>query len=497
MARNNLFELIKTMTSGEKRAFKLFAQRYSKKVNVYVKLFEVIDKLDAYDIAYIRSKYIVPYKLEKQFPVIKNKLFHIILSSLRNQYQEKYTPFRVSRYFDEADILMNRGLIKAALSSLEKAEKCCKDSDNLLILLKILDRKTDVYRRILKAEAFKEKVHEIIEQKTAIRNSILKEYQLEQIYNDIFYLFRTGGTAETEEKLAEFHRIMAIYEKEIDKESMTIKSKHFEFLLHTIYYYCIKKMDESVKSALEHVDFLEEHPVFLEENINEYLKALNNSITIYIAQEKYDDANKVLEKVEALRYRSIVLNRFIEQRIFEIKYGSKLGICVNSKNIKEGLKLVPDIEKGVNKYKNAGLSIDRNVRFSFGLALLYFWKREWNACLDWTNKIEKIDQEASGGPAFVVGYAKLLAILCHYELGNEAFTESLLQSTRRFLIKNKRLFEPENLILKYLKRMLFIIESERFELMESFKRDLVLAQKKDADNIVFTTIGILDWLNLA
>jgi hypothetical protein len=109
-SKDKLFILIKTLNRGEKRAFKLFAKRYDKENNLYVKLFDLLDKRGTYDSKYIQKKFISSLKIEKQYPVIKNQLFNLVLSSLRKQLRESHETFKVNSQYENGVILLNRGL---------------------------------------------------------------------------------------------------------------------------------------------------------------------------------------------------------------------------------------------------------------------------------------------------------------------------------------------------------------------------------------------------
>ena len=49
-------------------------------------------------------------------------------------------------------------------------------------------------------------------------------------------------------------------------------------------------------------------------------------------------------------------------------------------------------------------------------------------------------------------FGQILNLFIHYELGNDKLLEYIVKSTYRFLLKRKRLFKVESVILRFLKK---------------------------------------------
>ncbi len=491
--KRQLFRLIKTMNRGEKRAFKLFAKKYNKEDNVYIKLFDVFDKSDSPSSSEMIYKKLKNTSLNKQIPVLKNQLFHLILANLRNQARDKNGTIYINNHFENGEILLSRGLFISALNSLEKAQKSALKYGDYLMTLKILEKKSTVFRRILPTDDFKEKLNVIHQQKNELKAFIALEDELEKNYQELYYLYRKNGLTEDAETIQTYHDLKKETDQLFDKETATVKARHYWFLFNTIYFFTIKKFERSAEISLAHIQLFEEHPTFLEKETNEYLKALNNAIAIYINFEKFDIARNIITKLDDLPISPGLNNKFIEQRIFEIKYSNQLSICVQNQEIEHGLSLIEQIEKGLFQYKNVGLSIDRHIRLSFGIALLFFWKKDWLACLEWIEKIETIEQESVGSPAFVIGYAKILKTISHLELGHISLLESLVRSTKRFLNRNNRLLPTESVVIKYLEKLAQkdIIDHEATYI--ELEKELRPVSQSEPTSNINSTVRIYNW----
>jgi hypothetical protein len=358
------------------------------------------------------------------------------------------------------------------------------------MLLKVLTKQSDVYRRLLKASQLKETIEKTHQKKSRIISLIHIENELEQIYQHIFHLYRTQGQTQKGELLKKYQDIKEACDEYYQLGPLSTKSKHYGLLIYTIYHFCVEEKEISSLYSGKHLEFFEQNPIFLKENTDEYLKALNNSIVLHLDEPK--KVNTLIAKLESITQKSNVDNLSIAQRIFEIKYSAKLAICVNQRLMDEGLELVPEISHGLTKYKHLGMSIDRYIRLGFGVALLYFWKRDWYGCLEWIGKVEDMYQE---GAAYVIGYVRILKIIAHFELQHYALAESLIKATKRYLTKNNRLFNQEHLLLKTIGKLCQIPKTKHSMEFQNLQKKLSELSKYPRQESLNSIMSILPWIN--
>lgn len=113
---DNLTSLIKTLSSAERRYFKLFSslQGGEKK---YVQIFDLIDKEGAYDATAIASKLNIP---TSQLAVHKHYLNTVLLSSLRINNEQCTEADKVYINLLDIRLLLNRRLFTQAIELIEK-----------------------------------------------------------------------------------------------------------------------------------------------------------------------------------------------------------------------------------------------------------------------------------------------------------------------------------------------------------------------------------------
>ena len=162
-----LFALINSMTRGEKRHFKSFAQRESEEGTLkYLHLFHVLDKQEFLDEEELAEKF-----NRSQLPNLKRHLYTQILISLRLQKRKNNVSIQLREYFDYANILYGRGLYLQSLRIIEKAKTLAEKINDKLILLQLLEFGKIIETRHI-TRTGTERVKNLTDDTEELRNSI-------------------------------------------------------------------------------------------------------------------------------------------------------------------------------------------------------------------------------------------------------------------------------------------------------------------------------------
>ncbi|MFH1319428.1 MAG: hypothetical protein ABII90_02085, partial [Bacteroidota bacterium] len=121
--KNNLFLLINSLSKDEKKHFKRFMLQYHKgEGNIYVRLFNAINKQNQYDRNKIISQIPIlnsPSRLAKE----KSKLYNLIMKSLSDYYYNRSENIRLKDILKQAEILYEKTLFEQCIKLLKKAKK--------------------------------------------------------------------------------------------------------------------------------------------------------------------------------------------------------------------------------------------------------------------------------------------------------------------------------------------------------------------------------------
>ena len=136
---DDIFKLIKSLEQTEKRYFKVYSSLHVKgKKNIYVRLFEAIEKQEQYDEAAIIKQFRGENFL-KQFAVTKNYLYKIILRSLRSYHSGRDKESELHEELESAKILYGKGHYKKSMKIVKKAKQVAWEYQRFEQLLSLLE----------------------------------------------------------------------------------------------------------------------------------------------------------------------------------------------------------------------------------------------------------------------------------------------------------------------------------------------------------------------
>ncbi len=116
--KNDLIQLISSLTSTEKAYFRKFAARHYKDGSTFLKLFNEMESKQK-DPEYSEKKIKERFKNEKfikQLPVTKNYLYNNILRSLNLYHSEDNIDIKISQLINNAILLNSKNLLSVLIN---------------------------------------------------------------------------------------------------------------------------------------------------------------------------------------------------------------------------------------------------------------------------------------------------------------------------------------------------------------------------------------------
>ena len=167
---DHLFRLIKTLSKGEKRFFKLYVSRLSDSENKkFIILFNAIDKQKEYDEELIlaKQKSLQP----KQFSNLKAHLYYQLLKCLKLCNSDNLDSITIIELIDYARILYSKCLYKECIKMIDKVKKMAIENDYSILLLEILELEKLVIPKTLNA-GNEQRVNQVITETVQVAESI-------------------------------------------------------------------------------------------------------------------------------------------------------------------------------------------------------------------------------------------------------------------------------------------------------------------------------------
>ncbi len=454
---SGVFELIRQMNGSEKRYFKLFASFLRKKVKTQlVELFEAIDKQKLYDEQALKKKFSHHRMLNLFFEKAKRDLFRLILKSLRNYHEGKYTEQKVANKFFEASILLDKGLFQSAKKILDKALTDASQSEFYWLMLRIREEQMHLMNN---RQFFPLQDEETIE--NTFRNffSSLKNYEnIIHYYKGPFSIMRSlqkEGFARriNRPKIEEMVKVMSA-----DIKRMSPRSKLHYYMFRVFYHFERDEFNQSFDYAslsLELFDknyFLSEYPQFQFRMLNYYL---NNCIFL----RRHASMLQAIEQMERIKTNSGVFQKSIGDTIINMKasYFIRTGDFTKAKKI---------LEPALSETNPVGkFNMHLKLLFYYHLSIMYFGTEEHKKSLKWLNRI--VNESIPDFRMDLLVFGRVLELIVNFELKNMDLVEHRTRSLYRFLLKHKRLFRFEDCLLGFFRKKLFYANNQE-ELLAAF-----------------------------
>ncbi len=456
---DDLFLLIKSLKQTEKRYFKIFASIHVKgEQNNYVKLFDAIDRQEAYD-EHALLEHFQGENFIKQFAVTKNYLYNFILRSLRAYHSGADAESKIQEEVESIKILFGKGLYKKCVKLCKKAKKLARQYDKYELLLHIIKWENEINTRYLKGDkldAFRQDSNAEIRETLEIME---QKYRLRLLEQDAFRVYRRYTRARS---AADLQAIEGILEDPAMAEGSLPRS-----FISKLRYYNIKGVHQTLLGNHDRAHqydqlrfrLFEETPHFIRENFIQYIKVQNNLLHNYQELKDWEQFESILKNVRETADRYAPNITSTEQAIiFETSYVQELQHHFRARRFDRAMEILPRVEAMLEKYDGV-IVFEFRIDILFTIAKIFFYQDDLDAALDWVNRIIIEDKPSAADD--VVCFARLLNLLIHYGLGHHELLRYEIKSTKRFLTKKKRLFQVENLLLRFLNRLAGQYETEK------------------------------------
>jgi len=431
-----LYLLIKSLTKSEKRYFKLISGTTEKQKN-YLSLFEVLDRQERYDQKTLRKKF-SHQSFSRQLHVAKNYLSNLIMKSLRGYHQHHSVNALLKSCLVDIEILFRRDMLTQCLKTIKKAEKLASRIDDHRSMLEILNWKRKVLLNISSVNDVRDSLNTLIRQEQEI---------LDDLKNESTYWSRTINlnTDEGPVRPKDHERLNT------DAPARTHRAKILQFHLR----YISETMAGNPEKAMESIDklirHLEKNPDYLKHDPGPYITALNNKIGLYLNQNKYQKVPAVLNKIREIPEKAGFRHTSpMSMKLLVRTYNVELETYRDSGQFLKGVDMIPGVRSflAINK---ENITDDYLILLHYQFAYLYFMVGNFGKALRDINVV--LNYRFNSERADVVGFARLLNMIIHYELGNYTVMRYSVDSTRRFLKKRGNLMDFERILLKLFSRL--------------------------------------------
>jgi len=157
----------------------------------------------------------------------------------------------------------------------------------------------------------------------------------------------------------------------------------------------------------------------------------------------------------------------------------------------QGLYLVPEIQEGINTFEEH-TDAHRILLFYYKIAYLHFGCGHFENALDYLNKITTLQ---SGFLRDDLHFnARLLHLICHYEIGNYGLLEYLIPSVQRTIEKGRDTSRWQKATLQFIQELNKLTASDRPAAFRRFRQKIKGLAKDPFEQKEILYLDIPSWV---
>ena len=486
---DTLFQLVRSLEKAEKRHFKLYIKRSSGNEDLKViELFDALDRLIHYDETILLKRLKTIKK--PQLANIKVHLYKQLLSSLRLLKSTESIDLQLNEQFDFAHILYKKGLFTQSLKILDKAKETAKANRkvNFLLAAITLEKRIETLHITRTMQTRAEQLSQEINE---VNDRISKLTKLSNLAMLLYSWFIQNGHARNrkdEDNLDQYLKV------NLPLDAWTPNGFYEKlFLYQSLSWHAYIKLDflKYYRYSKKWVTIFEDDPLMMRVETGHYIKGLHTLLNAHFDLRNYKQFNVVLKQFEkfSLTDRVRLHDNFRTQAFIYIN-SAKINQHCMSGTFKEGIAEVPGVLK-VLKADELFIDEHRIMVFNYKIASLYFGSADYDTCIDY---LQKIINENFGGESDLQGYARLMHLIAHYEIGNYDLMEYLTKSVYRFMSKKNNLTVVEEEMFKFLRKSFHVTRINMQYELETFLEKIKVLKTNRYEARTFAYLDIISWL---
>ncbi len=487
---DNLFSLISSLEKSEKRHFKLYIKRSSAKEDLkIIRLFDAFDKLQDYDEKLLLKK--LDGITKPQLYNLKTHLYKQLLASLRLLKTTDNTDLKLSEHLDNARLLYNKGLKLQSLHILEKAKELAKANQKINFLVQVISLEKKIETLHITRSTL-EKTESLTKEASAVSGHIDRVTRLSNLALLLYRWYVKNGHARNEKDEKE---VQKFFKNSLPEDPEAIGGFYEKLYLYQSYcWYAFIRQDFLMyyRYSYKMIDLFHEDKVMIAVETGHYIKGMHNLLNAHFVLRNFKEFAITIKEFKEFSNTPIA-NQHDNFRIHTSIYinSARINQYLMEGNFSNGLLLIPPV---VNKLKEYAPFVDshRILVFNYKIATLHFGAGAYSSAIDFLHKI--INDNRPGLRNDLQCYARLMHLLCHYEIGNEDILEPLIKSVYRFMARMKNLTVVETEIFKFLRHSTKVRANQLKPKLEQFLKNIKHLERNRFETRSFAYLDIISWV---
>ncbi|MEO8774199.1 MAG: hypothetical protein ABI295_04205 [Xanthomarina sp.] len=487
--KDNLFQLVKSLTKSEKRQFKLFVGRLGVNADSkFLNLFNLLDKSTTYNEPAIIKTGIVK---KQQLANVKAHLYKQILISLKLNPSHQNIRSQIREQLDFASILYHKGLYKQSLRILEKAKELAIQNEEKNLAYEIVELEKIIESQYI-TRSISSRADELTVQAKKLSELNLITSKLSNLSLQLYSIILKSGYVKNKQ---EAQKITTYFNDRLPKFKISeigFREKLWLYNSYLWYSFLLQDFLNCYRYASKWVNLFHEHPHMISLNPVFFLKGNNYLLeALYFIRKKPRFMKQLHILEEQLEHPDFPKDENVKALVFLYLNFHRINQHFIDGSFEEGLNLIPRIENKLKKYSNR-LDEHHKMIFYYKFASMQFGAGNNKACIFYLEKI--ISNKSLSMREDLQVFARVLNLVAHYEAGLDYHMESILRSTYKFLLKINELYEVQKEMIKFIKGLQDIYPHDLKDAFIALHKTLKTYEDHPYERRAFLYLDIISWL---
>ena len=483
----DLFELIKSLTESEIKAFRNDVQSRKGK-HTYILVFDAINELSAYDEAVLKKKF-TGTKTLNNFSIAKSNLYEKLLEVMCLLPHHQTIETRFDRFRQQIAILVKKSLYKQAMSRVRKAIRIAEKLEAYRKVFDLHDLQREIARNFLPPQDYLDLLKQLRH-----RESWLNEVEQNlQKYKDLFDTASIAQKIPSSFRLAMINSILnhSLMQDESECRSTSAKLYFFRIWNHL---YFIQGKDTGWKFFTPRIIELLESNDHLLSDPGKFLVYVNTISDLGlngIASNEHAVAMEAAEKLRSIRKN--LKTGDSEALIFSRYWKLQLLYCQKNLDEKNGLEAVKAIKDGLRRYKGK-LSKADAMELTHIVSVFLLSIDKSSEAIHWILQLREEKLESSRPDLHFFSW--LLFLVAHYNLGHIDVVEQQIPGTLNYMREKRHLSTFNKLVVNFFKKaVLARNRSEEISRLEGFRADMNNLLSEAKDSRILEYFNFIAWID--
>ncbi|NRA11397.1 MAG: hypothetical protein HRT57_05515 [Crocinitomicaceae bacterium] len=485
-----LFKLVKSLTKSEKRFFKLSSSLQSGEKN-YLKIFDYIEHQSSYDENALKEEF-GNQTFIKHLPSEKNHLYKLILKSLRSYYSEQSISSSLKQEIKNVEILYNKALYKECEKFVGRAKQTAKRYEKFYYWFELIGWEKKLLESAYESGEFSTDLDKLVEEEERVIAKLRNLAEYTVIYSKINLIFRSGGFTRNEkerkvvEDIADYHLIKG------KNTALSTKAASICYYIKGLCAATNRNYRDSFQFFNRTQEILDNNSYIKLDTGQRYVNTLFHLLRCHIDNKDFDQAQELILTIRSLHGKKGFNSVDISVRIFANTYNQELVLLHSLGEFDKSVELITEIEKQQVLY-DGKISKEMEVLLTYNKAYSYFGTGDYKKALQYINEV--LNDNEQNLRQDIYSFTRLFNVVIHYELRNYDFLEYVVKSTNRYLSKQERDYQVENVCIKSIRKLAKTVESvNRIEVFEKMESEISELLKDHNERVVLEYFDISSWV---